>query len=211
MAGAAGRPAGMDDSAVNIRGAVGSKWERVFASRQTLVARCEVGDRQAWRELHQRYQPIVASFLRHMGVSPDEIEDASQEVFVQVFRYLARFEERADLKTWIYKLCITQAGRLRRRARVAAALDWVLGARTPAPTGGGLDWSDAEAHRRLAAALDQMKPIHRHVFVLYELEGLSGEEVAAAAGLPSSTVRRRLHHARQEFEAALQGLGEGES
>jgi RNA polymerase sigma-70 factor, ECF subfamily len=177
-----------------------------FASTQSLVDACEAGDPQAWRELHQRYRPVVIMFLRHLGVPTPEIDDACQEVFVQVFRYLTRFERRSDPRTWIYRLCLTQASRLRRRARLTRALGWFLRARPIVqPAGPWMDWSDDELHRRLAAALERLKPIHRDVFVLYELEGLSGEEVAEVTGLPFSTVRRRLHHARREFEAAIGG------
>ena len=177
----------------------------MLASTRSLVHRCVAGERQAWRELHRRYQPMAASFLSHLGVPPNEREDACQEVFVQVFRYLARFEHRADLKTWIYKLCLSQAGRVRRRAKVAAALRWLLLAPPQEEGAVGHDWNEAEVQRRVQAALGRMKPIHRDVFVLYELEGLSGAEVAEVTGLPFATVRRRLHHARQEFEACIEG------
>ena len=51
--------------------------------------------------------------------------------------------------------------------------------------------------------LGRMKAIHRDVFVLFELEGVEGDEVARILGCPPATVRRRLHYARTEFEALL--------
>ena len=173
-----------------------------------LVARCIAGERQAWRELHQRYYATAHAFLRRLGVRPPETEDACQEVFVQVFRYLATFQQRADLRTWLYKLCISQAARVRRRAALRAALAWI--SRQEMMDDGaarGPEWTESDAQRRVHAALDRMKDIHRGVFVLFELEGLSGEEVAAATGLPHATVRRRLHHARREFHALIADEG----
>jgi len=192
---------------VNIRprsGSNGFGTMPVLAPALSLVDRCVAGEGQAWRELHQRCQPLVAVFLRRMGVPPADLPDACQEVFLQMFRYLGRFEGRSDLKTWIYKLCLSQAERQRRRRRVAAALRWLL-RRDRDGAGGGPDpgWSESETQRRVQAALDALKPIHRSVFVLYELEGLTGEEVAAATGLPFATVRRRLHHARLTFQACI--------
>jgi len=181
----------------------------VAPTTESLVARCVAGERQAWRELHQRYYQTVYGFLRRLGVRPPETEDACQEVFVQVFRYLATFQHRADLKTWLYKLCLSQAGRARRRAAVRAALRWLLRAQSAGAVVRGPAWTEADAQKRVYAALEQMKEIHRAVFVLYELEGLSGEEVARVTGLPFSTVRRRLHHARQEFEAWINDHAEG--
>lgn len=173
----------------------------VASITESLVERCVSGERQAWRELHERYYPTVFGFLRRLGVKPPDTEDTCQDVFIQVFRYLAKFEHRADLRTWLYKLCISQAVRARRRAAVRRAIQWLLGQQPPAA--GGAEWNEAETQRRVHAALGQMKEIHRTVFVLYELEGLSGQEVAAVAGIPFSTVRRRLHHARQEFETLI--------
>src|SRR5262245_23619586 len=172
-------------------------------SPESLIARCVAGERQAWRELHQRYHSTVYGFLRRMGVRPPDTEDACQEVFVQVFRYLATFQRRADLRTWLYKLCLSQAARVRRRAAVRSALRWLLRQQAVDGVARGPEWTEADAAKRVYAALERMKEIHRGVFVLFELEGLSGEEVAAVTGLPSATVRRRLHHARREFEMLI--------
>jgi len=176
----------------------------VAPTTESLVARCIAGERQAWRELHKRYYPTAFSFLRRLGVRFPDTEDACQDVFVQVFRYLATFQHRADLRTWIYKLCISQAARVRRRATLRAGLRWFLHRQAEDAVVRGPEWTESEAQRRVHAALAGMKEIHRGVFVLFELEGLSGEEVAAATGLPPSTVRRRLHNARREFEALIE-------
>ena len=176
----------------------------VAPTTESLVARCIAGERQAWRELHKRYYATAYSFLRRLGVQAPDTEDACQEVFVQVFRYLATFQHRADLRTWIYKLCLSQAARVRRRATLRAGLRWFLRQQAENAVARGPEWTESDAQRRVHAALEGMKEIHRGVFVMFELEGLSGEEVAAATGLPRSTVRRRLHNARREFEALIE-------
>lgn len=172
---------------------------------QTLRSRCIDGEQPAWRVLHAQYHPVARAFLRRLGVPPGDLEDACQDVFVQVFRYLARFEARAEFKTWLYKLCISQAGRVRRRRLLGAALDRVLGNTNPAATlADEQEWSESEVQRRVHAALASLKEIHRTVFVLFELEGLSGDEIARITRLPLGTVRRRLHDARAGFAAALE-------
>src|SRR5947207_1799688 len=85
---------------------------------QSLVARCAAGDGRAWRELHRAHFPGAVAFLRRMGVPGEEAEDMAQEVFIEVFRHLPRFEERSAFRTWLYKICMSQAGRWRRRERV---------------------------------------------------------------------------------------------
>jgi DNA-directed RNA polymerase specialized sigma24 family protein len=73
-----------------------------------------------------------------MGVGRDELPDYCQEVFVQVFRYLDRFKGDAAFKTWLYQICLSQVGRLRRRRRFRDALESVFRVTPPAagvPTG----------------------------------------------------------------------------
>ncbi len=195
--------------AVNIRLAQGSNPQEVpvqSAQQGPLIARCVLGEDQAWRDLHRDAYPVAARFLRRMGVTPSELDDACQEVFMQVFRYLARFEQRSDFRTWLYKLCLSQAGRVRRRRRLSAALGWLLG-RAEASGAGEPEWSASQMAERVRQVLERMKPMHREVFVLFELEGVDGQEIARILGCPATTVRRRLHYARQEFETLLRAEG----
>ena len=167
-----------------------------------LFDRCVTGDEQAWRDLHRTYYPVACRFLTRMGVGGADLEDACQEVFVQVFRYLARFQHRSDFQTWLYKLCLSQSSRVRRRRRLHQAMAWLVGRDSSASTS-CQDWSEAMTGERVGQALDRMKPLHRQVFVLFELEGVGGEEIACVLDCPATTVRRRLHYARLEFEQLL--------
>src|SRR3569623_37564 len=143
----------------------------VAATTDALVARCIAGERQAWRELHQRNYATGYGFLRRRGVRPPDTEDACQEVFVQVFRYLATFQHRADLRTWLYKLSISQAARVRRRAAVRQAVRWLLRQQSEVDAGApGPAWSESDAQRRVHAALDRMKENHRGEIVLIKQE-----------------------------------------
>jgi RNA polymerase sigma-70 factor (ECF subfamily) len=194
--------------AVNIRLGQGSNIQEVppqaAHDQGSLIVRCIRGENQAWRALHRDYYPVASRFLRRMGVTAGELDDACQEVFVQVFRYLARFQQRAEFQTWLYKLCLSQAGRIRRRQRMHAALDWLLGrGHTPQAGEGEPEWSASKTAERVRQVLGQMKPMHKEVFVLFELEGVDGQEIARILGCRAATVRRRLHYARQEFETLL--------
>jgi RNA polymerase sigma-70 factor (ECF subfamily) len=193
---------------VNIRLGQGSNQEPVTAverlETQDVIDRCVGGDERAWRELHQGYYGVAARFLRRMGIPAAELDDACQEVFLQVFRYVGSFERRAEFQTWLYKLCLSQANRSRRSGRLRQALEWLMGHEaTVHPATGPTGWSEAEAARKVGEVLGRMKEIHREVFVLFELEGVEGEQIARILGCPPATVRRRLHYARAEFEALL--------
>jgi len=166
---------------------------------EAMVQDCLGGDEAAWRGLHRRYYPVAASFLRKLGVREPELDDACQDVFIQMFRYLPRFRGEADLKTWLYRLCVTQARRTRRRAVVADTLRKLL-ARAPSDTlVSDHGFSESLANERIQAALGALSPGERAVFVLYELEGVPGKQIAEIVGCPEASVWRRLHYARRAF------------
>jgi RNA polymerase sigma-70 factor (ECF subfamily) len=172
-----------------------------------LVGRCVSGDERAWRELHSVYYPVAGAFLRKLGVRERELEDATQEVFVQLFRCLPEFRGEAQLKTWLYRLCATQARRARRFRAVTERLSEWFGLSAPRATLQEL--GDDLARERVSRALDQLSDGDRLVLVLFELEGLSGADVAGIVGCPVATVWRRLHYGRRRFREAL-GISEPE-
>lgn len=173
-----------------------------FPDRE-LVHQYLTGGREAARTLHARYYPAASAFLRKLGTRSEELEDACQEVFLQFFRYLATFRGDAELKTWLYRICVTEARRARRRRKVSAVLDALLRVERVEETVPASTQTDATVLRLVNTALDRMNQGNRLVFVLFEMEGLPGKEVAKIAGCPLPTVWRRLHDARRTFRETL--------
>jgi RNA polymerase sigma-70 factor (ECF subfamily) len=165
-----------------------------------LLDRCIAGDRGAWRELHALHRPSTRALLRRLGVDEREADDACQEVFLQVFRYLGRFERRADFRTWLHKLCIGQAARVRRRALLTRPLLWLqrginLGASETLP-----DLSPGRSEALVEGALRSLSARQREVFVLFEFEEMSTLAIANLLAAPHPSVRRQLQEARHKFE-----------
>lgn len=167
----------------------------------SLLDACAEGDAGAWRELHRHYYPVAASFLRKLGVGADELDDALQDVFLRVYRYLPQFRRGARLSTWLYRVCITEARRARNRARMRRLLRGFLtvAGATEAVDGLSEDAALGTLHRALATLRDT----ERAAFVLYEMEGLSGKEIAETLGWPEASVWPRLHYARKIVRQAL--------
>lgn len=173
-----------------------------------MVARCRRGDGVAWRGLYDRYAPIVYRFLSAFGVPNEEREDACQEVFVAVYRSLARFRGEARLSTWIYRIAARHAGRIARRRKVRTLLSTLL-VREP-PTAPTPDPSErSERLQLLDEMVSKLSPKKRLVLVLFEIEGLPIEEVARIAGCPENTAWSRLHYARAELMAMAKRRGWG--
>jgi RNA polymerase sigma-70 factor (ECF subfamily) len=171
-----------------------------------LIDRCLDGDDDAWRSLCRNHYPAVAATLRRLGVVDAEVEDAAQEVFIEVFRYLPSFRGEAQLSTWLYRLCIHRAHRVRSRARTRERLRrfLLLAPAQAAPEPPGL--GEAQARRKIERALSSLSEKQRAVFVLYELENVPGKQIAEILRCPEATVWRRLHEARKSFMTAMDDL-----
>jgi len=169
-----------------------------------LLDSCIEGDESAWQHLHRLCYPRAAAFLRKLGVRELDLEDAAQEVFVQLFRYLPSFRREAELSTWLYRLCISQARSVRRRKRVTETLARLLSLGTAATLVSTPSLPDEMVRRRVEAALSKLTDRERTVFVLYEMEGVPGKRIAEIVDAPEATVWRRLHGARQIFREALE-------
>jgi len=174
----------------------------VAESTGLLVDRCVTGDEAAWRWLHRRYHKTAVNVLRRLGVKPHQLEDACQDVFLDVFRALPKFRQEADFKTWLYRLCIGHARIARRRAKVNSMLFSWLSDGSEQDHSHSLD--ETAAYRKIGRALESLSEPERVVFVLFELEGISGKDIARIVGSPEATVFRRLHDARKRFIEAIE-------
>jgi RNA polymerase sigma-70 factor, ECF subfamily len=168
-----------------------------------LIRRTVAGDDAAARDLHRHYQPIVSSFLRKLGTQPHELEDACQDVFTLFFRHVASFRGEAELKTWVFRLCASEARRVRRRRRIGATLAAILRSQPAEDAVAPAVRSDATIHDLATRALDRMTPEQRLAFVLFEVEGLRGKQVAEVTGKNMAWTFRRLYEAQQIFRETL--------
>lgn len=147
--------------------------------------------------------PYVWSCLRSLGVAPQDLEDAAQDVFVVVHRRLPDFRGEARLRTWLFSIAVRVASRRRRDGSRAKRRHEALVTRGGADAIDPLDPEEAVARRhasarleRFTAALDTDK---QRVFQLWAIEGRSPQDIADALALPRNTVYSRLRVVRQSL------------
>ncbi len=173
-----------------------------------LVRRALEGDKAAFRALYLAEFEFVLRTCIRFGLGESDAEDAAQETFQIAHRKLARFTQ-GRFSTWLYRIAANVVADVHRRRRVREALLslWMPREEPLAPSPDE-PVHQADAARQVRAVLARMSAKKREVFVLYELEGLPGEEIAERIGCNVATVWTRLHYARQEFKkiAIEQGL-----
>lgn len=141
------------------------------------------------------------------GASPADVDDVTQQAFIAAHRDLSRFRGESTPMTWLYgiasKTVLMHLRSWRRRQRMIAAFaeQWLVEGRQEQSAETAL--AQRQELERVWRCLEKIKPKKRIVFLLHEIEGLSGKEIALALEIPEATVFTRLFHARKELIAGL--------
>lgn len=181
-----------------------------------LVERAQKGDREAFKELVEKYQRKVYSICFGMLKNSEDSMDVSQEVFIKVYRYLEKFNQQSSFYTWLYRITVNLCiDHIRKHSR-AKSVDYddsimrdgeVEGEENILPSTLGINpdkvYGRKELRKKMLEALETLSEKHRTILILREVEGLSYEEIAEVLNISKGTVMSRLFHARRYFQDAL--------
>ncbi|GAA1880686.1 hypothetical protein GCM10009836_72490 [Pseudonocardia ailaonensis] len=166
------------------------------AADDWLVAKAKAGSLDAWEELVRRHRGRIYRIALRMVGDPDDAEDISQDVVLQLWTALASFAGNSLFTTWLYRVvvnrCLTHIGRRQRHD--------VLDERLTPPLPG----ADAQAVARgrlraTLAAITSLPPDLRAPVVLVDVEKLRYQDVAVILGVSEATVRGRLARGRRRL------------
>ena len=171
------------------------------------LATSELEAAESVEEIYDRYAPQVERWVRRLAGPRFDPEDLLHDIFLIVVRRRHEFRGEAKLTTWLFRIT-QQVVRWRRRNDAVRRWLWgqhgqpMVDARTNVPTPIE-DLERREKSLRLHTALDRLPEKYRTTLVLFALEGLSGEEIAALLGTDINTVWVRLHRARAKLADLL--------
>jgi RNA polymerase sigma-70 factor, ECF subfamily len=166
------------------------------------VALAAGGDSSAFERLYRAHVARIHSLTRRM-LGSHEADEVTQDIFVRTWQKLGQFRGDSAFSTWLYRLAVNVVIERRRsfaiqRGRIAddpAALDHV----TVAPP-------RADLTVDFEAAIEQLPPGAREIFVLHDVEGYKHREIAAMLDITTGTSKRQLHRARMLMRQHLSGL-----
>lgn len=176
-----------------------------------LVERHRYGDVSAFDELYERYATMVYNLALGLASDPEEAADLTQEIFLRLYRHLAKFRGRSSLKTWVFRVALNHC-----RSRLARRRNPFV---RPLSGGGVLDEqpprpdpardpeeraSAREERERVAAAIARLPRVFREAVVLRDLQGLAYREVADVLGVRIGTVRSRIARGREQLRDLLE-------
>ena len=163
-----------------------------------LIARAQHGDEQAFASLAvaagDRLHAVAHRILR----DTDLAEDATQQALLTIWQKLPQLRDPARFDAWSYRLLVRACYAEGRRTRQWAPNLRVLRDDLP-------DAADDVANRdQIERGFRRLSIDHRAVVVLHHYLDLPFDEVAEILGVPTGTVRSRLHHAMRGLRAAIE-------
>jgi RNA polymerase sigma factor (sigma-70 family) len=175
-----------------------------------LMQRVGQGDTNAFEELVEKHQALVAGTVARMLGSNSDVEDIAQQVFIRVWKSARRYVPRAKFTTWLLKitrnLVFNELRRTKRRAQVPLQAEGsgedptLKDDMNLAPDASLLE---TELQRTIEEAILQLPEAQRMALVLRRYEQLSYEQIAEVLDLSVPAVKSVLFRARAELRSRL--------
>lgn len=162
------------------------------------VRRARDGDTAAFERVYRRHAARIHTLCRRM-LSPEEADEATQDVFVRAWEKLALFRGESAFGTWLYRLAINlllarRQSRATYEGRFSADADVI-------PLAGRRERPDLRVD--FEAAIETLPRGAREVFVLHDVEGYTHEEIAGLLNVTAGTSKSQLHRARMSLREYL--------
>jgi RNA polymerase sigma-70 factor, ECF subfamily len=183
-----------------------------------VVDRARKGDADAFRELVEHYSDKIFRLAYRITGEEGTAEDAVQESFLRAYRWLHRFDARAQFGTWLYRIAVNTTIEMTRKQKrhrhyqpvpepgeARERQDFMAGLPSSAPGPERLALSQ-EVEQAVRAAMGELTPLERAAFVLRHFEGRSIAEICAHLGLGESAGKHAVFRAVRKLRGALAPL-----
>lgn len=173
-----------------------------------LISRAAQGDINAFEDLYHRYKSMVYSVAYRITGSASDAEEATQDVFVAIHKNLKDFRAASSLKTWIYRIAVTRALNILKKAKRVRTQEVLFDHDInpdDTPNEVELAAENADVKNKADELLSALDADKRACLTLRAVEGLSYEEISQALGININTVRTRIKRAREYLLTLKQG------
>jgi RNA polymerase sigma factor (sigma-70 family) len=180
-----------------------------------IVRQVQAGDVAAFDRLITKYRERVYGIVYNMTSNREDAADLAQDAFIKAFQSIHRFSGQSSFFTWLYRIAVNSTLSHLRKARLRAFFSLeridtdepvsreIIDALTD-KSGADRDAYVRELQEKLNDAMQKLSIKHRTVVSLFEIDGLSHQEIAEVMDCSVGTVRSRLHYAKQLLQAELQ-------
>lgn len=178
-----------------------------------IVNALKKGDKTAFDKLVSQYEKVVYRICHRFFNNENDALDASQEVFIKIYRNIEKFEGKSSLKTWIYRIasntCITMSEKNKKEKNglLQNLVDWWNNFSQPTPE----DLTISSIERNLTQNvvrenITKIPEVYRIPVILKDIEGLPMEKISEILEIPVGTVKSRLNRGRRILHDKLEPL-----
>jgi RNA polymerase sigma-70 factor (ECF subfamily) len=173
-----------------------------------LIQKIAERDLDAFRKLVERHKAFVYTTCCHLIGNHQQAEEASQDVFFQIYRSASAFRHRSKVSTWLYRISVNRSLNVIRRNKRSRWIKSLSGEETAGiPGEEPVDRLERKEMRDIIqTAVDSLPEKQRTAFVLNKYEGLSPKEIAEVLGISTNAVEARLHRAKLNLQKRLSSL-----
>lgn len=188
----------------------------MLSADAVLVLRCQEDDLDAFDEIVALYKDGIYNYICRMVSNRDDVEDLTQEVFLRAFSSIKKFRREANLRTWLYRiasnLCVDKYRRWGLEKQLMVPLHPVDREDEDSPL--AIDMPDStydpqqvyersELQQQVQRAICRLSDKLRAPILLYDIEGMSYEEISQTLSIPVGTVKSRIFKARIQLKEML--------
>jgi RNA polymerase sigma-70 factor (ECF subfamily) len=175
---------------------------------KNLVERAQLGDRAAYGELVERFQPTVYAVALSRLRNPTEAQELAQEVFLHGMKKLPQLRDVECFAGWLRQITVRMAiNRLTRRGPLQKVEGEVLDNAEAAGASPLDELVKAEQAAELYRGLECLKPVDRATLLAFYIRGASLKQMSREFETPIGTIKRRLHVARNRLRKVLERGG----
>jgi RNA polymerase sigma-70 factor (ECF subfamily) len=164
------------------------------------------GDTSVFKDIVIAYQDSIYNLCVYMIGDPANAEDVTQEVFLKAYQKLKSFTPNATIYTWLYRIAVNTCIDYKRKTSFESIFkhqysEDIIENEIATPSESKEETTDSEQLGfALKRAINKLSEKLKAVVILYEMDGLSYEEIAEALDISIGTVKSRLSRARKELK-----------
>ena len=175
-----------------------------------LVKKAQSGDLRSFEQLIEQHQAKVFNIALGIMGNRQDAEDAAQIAFIKIYRAIGDFKSQSKFSTWVYRITVNVCmDEVRKKKRHGSVSDEEIGDAFFADDSSSPEAQSlkSEQSEELKKAIASLKPEHRKMIVLRDINGFSYEEIAKITRLSAGTVKSRINRARAHLKDALISSG----
>lgn len=161
--------------------------------------------KEDFNEIVKMYYERIYNLSKKILKDSDKAFDATQEIFIKVYKNLNKFQSRSTIFTWIYRIAINHCLSLLKREKSKDIGEEIELEKITAPIDIEKEYENRRLKELIERYLEKLAPLEKTVFLLYHSDGLKIREICEVLKLKEGTIKSTLFNAHKKLAKFLEG------